>query len=575
MNQTPGTDSHQQFYSLPSEKEAALALLEQLPPEATAHIWLHKPLAVCQAWQAEWQRRWPGVQVHGAYKPLVAWLCGGALAQWQQQPPRQVTLHYPVIEGAHPERFLQEAYPLSGWLAGLGSRFAAQGRPSRLPAEYLLEVDGQAHRIGLPLRWASDLTGRQVLRSTSQVQCGGECWRFYSDTEQVWEAYRQALAALPLPPVPPYFGRLTVQAALCAPDELLDYGHERLSLQEGLAEDLYFGTLEYLQARAQSPEGSRTLQPGQMVPEVLTLPANAAPTLRLRLEPLPPAQSIPSQPLPDLRTLERPLALAEVQSLRPDQVFTSVQGRSVGLWQRGVGAGGLLLTAGQHANEPTGVAAALRFWQELPAQPALPVSCIPLENPDGYALYEALRQLAPEHMHHAARYTALGDDLEYRQGAALYEKAARLSVAAPRLHVNLHGYPAHEWVRPMSGYLPHHFEDWALPKGFFLLLRYAPGHQKAAQSLAQAVTQSLQGHQPLMAFNLRQRAAYEGHTSARPYQLLNGTPLLLQEKEGQLAPLTLITEFPDETVTGPPFRLGVEAQHLATQAAWAWLLAEL
>ena len=57
-------------------------------------------------------------------------------------------------------------------------------------------------------------------------------------------------------------------------------------------------------------------------------------------------------------------------------------------------------------------------------------------------------------MHHAARYTALGDDLEYRVKGALYEKEIRhkaREISQAQLHINLHGYPSHERTRPLSG----------------------------------------------------------------------------------------------------------------------------
>ena len=72
-------------------------------------------------------------------------------------------------------------------------------------------------------------------------------------------------------------------------------------------------------------------------------------------------------------------------------------------------------------------------------------------------VHQRLRADNPLHMHHAARYTALGDDLEYRSGKQPLRKgdpprSRRLSGA--KLHVNLHGYPSHEWTRPLSGYVP-------------------------------------------------------------------------------------------------------------------------
>ena len=49
------------------------------------------------------------------------------------------------------------------------------------------------------------------------------------------------------------------------------------------------------------------------------------------------------------------------------------------------------------------------------------------------------------------------------------EKGARLEAIArtsARLHLSLHGYPAHEWTRPLNGYVPHGFSQWTIPAAF-------------------------------------------------------------------------------------------------------------
>ena len=73
-------------------------------------------------------------------------------------------------------------------------------------------------------------------------------------------------------------------------------------------------------------------------------------------------------------------------------------------------------------------------------------------------------------MHHAAR-TPPSATISIRvRRQRLFEVKARREAAAlsgARLHVNLHGYPAHEWTRPFTGYLPRGFESWSLPRGFF------------------------------------------------------------------------------------------------------------
>src|SRR5690606_15311595 len=134
----------------------------------------------------------------------------------------------------------------------------------------------------------------------------------------------------------------------------------------------------------------------------------------------------------------------------------------------------IMISGGQHANETTGVVGALRAAKFLAKRPVAHFTIAtlgevralraakfrtkrpgahsplaPSENAEGYALHQRLRQDNPRHMSHAARYTALGDDLEYRSaenaGPYLFEKAIRTAAQAmtsARLHVNLHGYPS-------------------------------------------------------------------------------------------------------------------------------------
>ncbi len=69
--------------------------------------------------------------------------------------------------------------------------------------------------------------------------------------------------------------------------------------------------------------------------------------------------------------------------------------------------------------------------------------------------------------------------------ARAFEKAIRVEAEArtnAKLHVNLHGYPSHEWTRPLSGYVPRSFAMWTLPKGFFLIIRHHASWEKKPNS---------------------------------------------------------------------------------------------
>lgn len=572
----------------PSDTAAALDLLVGRPAHlgpapAALRVWVTEGPARRAALRRQLRERWPAceVWVGSAYKPLAAQVAQALWPAWRIRPPRRVHLTYPVLEGEDPERFLLEGYPLAGWLRDVGAAFTAEARACRggADAAYTLEVDGERFPVSVPLRRAHALTGEAVWRATGRIwlrTVGGEEWHhdFETAPERAWDAYAAWLRAQPWPRQPPYFGALHLRARLPLMQEGLGYAHETLDLGEAFAEELYFGTLEFFHAHAGGPDGSRTLRPGQIVPLVECAGVDA---VRLEVEVRPLASALPLHPVapPDLAALDRPLTLAEVQgalATLPDAEIRarSVQGRPVTLVRRAGRAPGVLVTAGQHANEATGVAAALRALSEV--QTPLDLSVIPLENPDGYALFGTLRSQDPGHMHHAARYTALGDDLEYRRAEPLYERAARSEALGlrPLLHVNLHGYPSHEWTRPLSGYVPRNFAAWTLPKGFLLIFRYQPGAAGPTRDLARTLCASLAQDAELTAFTARQLAASQAHSSARPYELLSGVPCLFAERPDLECPVTVITEFPDETVRGPDFRLGVRAQLRVVEAAVRW-----
>jgi hypothetical protein len=159
------------------------------------------------------------------------------------------------------------------------------------------------------------------------------------------------------------------------------------------------------------------------------------------------------------------------------------------------------------------------------------------------------------------------------------EKAARLEAIArtgARLHLSLHGYPAHEWTRPRAGYVPRGSELWTVPKGFFLIFRRHPGHD--GMRFLTALTEELQsGSEELAAFNAQQHRMWHAHVGDLPYERINGIPCMVITDERSTVPFTLVTEFPDETVQGPAFQLAHTTQMRTVLAAarlyWKGLLA--
>ena len=328
--------------------------------------------------------------------------------------------------------------------------------------------------------------------------------------------------------------------------------------------------LEVFQRRSGRPLGDRHLQPGQIVPEIRFGAEHA-----VRIETRAYDRDSISTYREPLEAVTRPLSqtqIADELSQLGGETFhaRSVTGRRIeGRYLAGSDRA-MIISAGQHANETSSPAGTLQAAQLLAARDGAHFTLCPLENPDGYALHQRLIDDNPRHMHHAARYTALGDDLEYREDNS-HETAIRLAaerLSGARLHLNLHGYPAHEWTRPLSGYVPRGFEMWTLPKGFFLVLRHQPGWEAPSRWLIEQVTQRLRDVPGLRAYNDRQTALFETHAGDSGFERINGFPCLVTEDARHRVPMTLITEYPDETIYGEAFQAGVAAQRATVLAAY-------
>ena len=553
---------------------------------ATLEGWLFEGVPARRA--AEQRLRAAGVHatLRSAYKPLVHCF----LEEIDCSELATVTVRYPVHALASPRRFLLEAYPLAGLLPDCALDF----EPGTDDLHYQLALtlkSGQQRQatVFAPNRGHVGCTGATLLSPTGWLRvqrptsAAAEIDSAEStDYERVFEQIVDSVGRHAWPTREPYFERLDIRVDLPGIEQPLPVGHECISSHEALHEDIYFSLLEIFQHRSGRSPGDRRLQPGQIVPDVRA--SEAAPRLRISLANFQvdrtaaggdggPAGRTPLELLdsaPDAARVAR-----EMDQLRGQRFGTlSRQGRPVaGVYQAGPGPA-VFISGGQHANETSGVVGALRAARALQEQASAHFAVLPLENPDGYALHRELCAQHPNHMHHAARYSALGDDIEYREQPPFYERDARaqaLARSGAQLHVNLHGYPAHEWTRPLSGYLPHGFELWTIPKGFFLILRHHPGWAAQGRALLEQVSASLARVPGLAAYNARQLALYERHAGAVPFEVMHGTACAQSEVDRPGAPVTLITEFPDETIDGAAFRFAHTVQmEAALAAARAW-----
>lgn len=406
----------------------------------------------------------------------------------------------------------------------------------------------------------------------------------------------------------PYFERLLLRVELPGAEIVDQQGRLLASTYEALHEDLYFSVLEFFQHRSKRPSGNRGLQPGQIVPDIrvghglvkvyVECYPVGSPLFELQQPELQSAlndsgartqqsvhtskqeiKQVTKQEVKqvisqasaheiNLQTCCNPLSSESVRvalalfSGQPFEVL-SRQGRAVtGVYRRGT-LPAIVLTGGQHANEASGVVGALRGAQWLAAQPEAHFAVVPLENPDGYALFAQYRAIHPQHMHHAARYTGLGDDLEYREQAPWYETEARqqaIALTQAQLHLSLHGYPAHEWTRPLTGYVPRGFALWSLPKGFFLIVRYQAAYKDLALKWLEALAESVSRLPGVAQFNRAQLQRYESYLGVSGFELKHGIACMLSQTDQQNVGVKLVTEFPDETIAGEEFMFAQQVQ---------------
>lgn len=551
--------------------------LDKGASDSTVEAWLFEGAVARRT--AEKRLAAAGIQARfrSAYKPLIHHFEEEVVIDGLAS----VTVRYPLHPKASPRRFALETYPLADMLAGVAFQLEAQPEADAVPRyEVELRWRNGAHRIDTvlaPNRFHEDLLGNAMLSP-----CGWFDGAYRStDYEDVFQLAMRTLHHHDWPTSEPYFERLDIRIDL--PDSPRPPGSAWIDLHEAMHEDLYFSLLETFQQRSGRPLGDRRLQPGQIVPDVrASIDGSVSVRIGLRPYPQPTVEAerpeyIDTTPLADVTSPLSPARIAREMAAIGGVPFeaTTRQGRSVlGVHHvAGAPVPAVLVSGGQHANETSGVVGALRAAHTLAAREDSNFALIALENPDGYALHRELCAHGPAQraqMQHAARYTALGDDLEYREQPPFYEREARhqaLALSGATLHVNLHGYPAHEWTRPLSGYIPRGFDLWTVPKGFFLILRHLPGWGDQAKQLAEHVCLRLSERADLMAFNAAQLATYNRHAGELPFEVVHGTACTISEVDRPGPALTLITEFPDETVHGDPFILAHDTQTATVLAA--------
>lgn len=81
------------------------------------------------------------------------------------------------------------------------------------------------------------------------------------------------------------------------------------------------------------------------------------------------------------------------------------------------------------------------------------------------------------------------------------------------------------------------------------------------------ITADLSKIPELVIFNRQSQAAHRAHVGDGGYELINGFPCFFQERSQTLAPLMLLTEYPDISIWGEAYRLAHLTQMETTLSA--------
>lgn len=558
-------------------------LLQKNYPRTICHL----PARAEAVWLFEYAEaraaisRHRSLRVYSAYKTLLCAVSENRLLD----NTTHITLRYPVVEGDDPLRFRLECYPLPELYPHCAITFAPRHFLHDSRPYYTLEYpDGKRLDIPVPVRWRKGPDGRDILAACGWVEyADGRSEPLLTDYEQLYQDACAVMTDFPLTPLPgadtrgPFFDRLQLDITLPGHDQPLPVGEEHLSLHEALHEDLYFSGLDIFRKRLNLPEGNRSLSPGQILPVVRQ---GGHLTLHIHLPDISPAPPALTGYQSDLTQAGHWLTPEDIhnhlQALGGEPIpAASRQGRVIpAIYVRGRTQAALALSAGQHANETSGIIGALRAAKILQQQGDINYTLRPLGNPDGYAAFAELCRHHPRHMHHAARYTASGCDLAYGEG---YENAlcrnARAALPEAWLHINLHGYPAHEWTVPLSGYVPQGFARWTIPKGYFLICRHYPGWENEARALMDALLAELADYDAQMTQNRQMLARYRRIVGETDFSVAHDAiPYVLEARDDGDYPVEIITEAPDETIYGESFRIAHESHTRIILAAARYLL---
>ena len=336
---------------------------------AKVEIWVFDGSERRDGAQRELSSHGVSARIRCAYKPLVH----AVLEELELTGVDAIRIHYPVVRGVDPRRFVLEAYPIADLVGGRDVEFVpmAPVDGNELVA-YRLEMKrrtGSPHilDVAAPNTFASQIANVRAFSPCGWLRVSGaqtpelDCDApFRSDQEIAFHAAMDTLKAAAEPGEEPAFDRLNVCIQAPFFEQSLPVGHERMSTAEAMHEDVYLSALEVFKVAYGLDLSDRTLRPGQLVPVI----SSGQEPLRVSVKAVrnqePAGESALRSPgLPDLAEADRWLEPAEIKAHLDDLGGNSFEARSRRgrpVWSTHIkGPGpGLVITAGQHANETSG-----------------------------------------------------------------------------------------------------------------------------------------------------------------------------------------------------------------------------
>ncbi len=496
-----------------------------------------------------------------------------------------------------------------------------------------------------PDRWvvlgASNITIEQARAPSSYLSdFGTDLERFYFEGwwPMVLPRLREyALAQHAAGATQPFFDELRIEVWVSEAEYALGVREERESPGEGLAEDLYFNTLDFFHELGIQTTGEPWDEPGQIVPLVHIAPGEP-PRAKVTLYRYNEAETTYT-PIP-VQQRESGVAMDEVVTganlpglLAYIDRFDAVTVRGEGRSYRGrrlvsievVKPDGAavrsraklaamkpthLFVARHHANEVSSTTAAFRLIELLASNPEIAplldrnnVIVIPDENPDGTALHAELMAEHPTWKHHAARYNAVGVEHSFHMwnphtpyGEALI-RPILWQLWRPDVITDNHGVPSHEWWQPFAGgQNPPRFgiSYWLCQALIYGICRHPPDapHAAFAAAMRDAVSRAIAADPEIAAANAvyAERYARWGHQYVPekfpatyhgdmlwffgPAEAQPGSPRRnVAVQEAAMLSASWVTEVIDETAQGDHLALVAKA-HLTANLALLRMTAE-